>query len=103
VAEVEIRDGMSAGATPFFAEDFVGRKVVAVHEVKGGLGESRCEVLLLLEDGLSCLISCDPIVHDDEGVKLPSEEWGKRGWEVVLYDTTNVKAGIEARKGAGLP
>jgi hypothetical protein len=91
--EVKITDGMSSGADAFFAEWFVGRRIVAVHEVEDS---DRGEVLLLLDDGRSCLISCDPVRHDDEGLWLPEEKWGER-WDVVLYNTTETEAGRAAK------
>jgi len=93
---MKITDRMVAGATGYSPDWLVGRTIVAVHEIADS---EREETLLLLDDGRSCVISCDPVTHDDAGVRLPAEEWGER-WEVVLYDATDTPAGQAARDAA---
>lgn len=59
---------------------------------------TRCETLLLFDDGHVVLVSCDPITHAEDGTRLPPEQWGHVGWEVVLYDATDTRAGHAIRE-----
>jgi hypothetical protein len=89
MAEPQITDDMTSGATGFDPMWLVGRKIEAVHEITDS---DRVECLLVLDDGRVVLVSCDPTVHDERGVPLPPEESGKT-WEVVMYDATETEAG----------
>jgi hypothetical protein len=90
---MKITDAMTTGASGFSPQELVGRTVVAVHDIEDS---DRRETLLLLDNGRCCLLSCDPVVHDDEGVPLPLDKRGER-WEVVLYDATDTEAGKHVR------
>jgi hypothetical protein len=84
-----IKDKMTTGAIGASAYELVGRTIVTSYEIPDS---DRGEILLLLDNGRSFLLSCDPTRDDPDGVPLPPEESGK-SWELVLYDTTGTPAG----------
>jgi hypothetical protein len=86
----QITDRMTEHAPGTSAYDFVGERVVTVYNIPDS---DRDEVLLHMESGRTFLVSCDPVVLDDNGVPLPPEDRGKGGWEVCFYDATNTEAG----------
>lgn len=79
-----IKDEMTRGAHAFLPQDFVGRTIQSVHEIADS---DRGEWLLLLDNGVVVLLSCDPGYAED----LVSRTDDK--WDVVLYDATETEAG----------
>lgn len=77
----------------------VGETITAVYPV---VDSDRAEFVIVCESGKVYGVSCDPIRDDPENgyAPYPSEEWGQHGWEVVMYDCTDVEAGRVALANA---
>lgn len=89
-----ITDGMTQGAVGISFYYLVGVAIKTVYNVPDS---DRSEVLLHTEDGRTFLVSCDPNVYDDEGLRLPPEEVAKRDWQVYIADATDTEAGKAIR------
>lgn len=91
---MEITDSMTTGATSLFEPWPLLGAVKKTHEV---VDSDRGEFILEFADCI-VLVSCDPIVHDDQGVPISRDDpsYAER-WEVVIYDATETEAGKAIR------